>query len=55
MKNELQPMRINEVCDLKVIPKGAKTAGCKWDYKTKCDSRGNVERYKAKLVARGFT
>jgi hypothetical protein len=28
------------------IPKGAKTVGCKWVYKIKCDSRGNIEKYK---------
>ena len=34
---------------------GAKTVGCKWVYKTKCDSKGNVERFKAQLVVKGFT
>ena len=28
---------------------------CKWIFKTKKDSKGNVERYKAHLVAKGFT
>ena len=48
-------MSDNKVWDLREIPKGAKTVGCKWVYKTKRDSRENVERYKARLVAKGFT
>jgi hypothetical protein len=55
MEDELESMRMNKVWDLEVIPQGAKTVGCKWVYKTKRDSRGNVERYKARLVAKGFT
>ena len=34
---------------------GAKSIGCKWIFKTKKDSKGNVERYKARLVGKGFT
>jgi hypothetical protein len=30
---------------LVVIPKGSKTVDCKWVYKTKRDSRGNVAIY----------
>jgi len=51
----MKSMSSNEVWDLEEIPKGAKTVGCKWVYKTKYDSRGNVEKYKARLVAKGFT
>ena len=55
MKDEMTSMSANRVWDLEEIPKGAKTVGCKWIYKTKRDSRGNIERYKARLVAKGFT
>ena len=55
MKDELKSMSINDVWDLVEIPKGAKTVGCKWVYKTKHDSKGNIERFKARLVAKGFT
>ena len=55
MKDEMESMSSNGVWDLEQIPKGAKTVGCKWVYKTKYDSRGNIERFKARLVAKGFT
>ena len=54
-KVEMNSMNTNDVWDLEVIPNGAKTVGCKRVYKTKHDSKGNVERYKARLVAIYFT
>jgi len=54
MEDEMKSLNANKVWDLKIIPKGAKTVGCKWVYKTKLDSQGNIERYKARLVAKGF-
>jgi hypothetical protein len=47
MEDEIKSMSTNKVWDLEIIPKGAKTVGCKWIYKTKYDSQGNVERFKA--------
>jgi hypothetical protein len=55
MEDELKSMDSNDVWDLVEIPNGAKRVGCKWVYKTKYDSKGNVEWFKARLVAKGFT
>lgn len=55
MKDELRSMKINDVWELTLLPKGAKPVGCKWVYKTKLDPKGNIERYKARLVAKGYT
>ena len=55
MEDEMKSMNANKVWDFEIIPKGAKTVGCKWVYKTKLDSQGNIETYKARLVAKGFT
>ena len=43
----MNSMNTNDIWDLEVIPNGSKTVGCKRVYKTKHDSKGNVERYKA--------
>jgi hypothetical protein len=47
MKDEIKSMSTNEVWNLEEIPKGAKTVGCKWVYKTKYDSQGNIDKFKA--------
>ena len=49
MKVEINSMNTKDVWDLDEIPNRAKTVGCKKVYKTKHDSKGNVERYKARL------
>jgi hypothetical protein len=55
MEDELKSMGSNDVRDSIEVPNGAKRVGCKWVYKTKYDSKGNIERFKARLVAKGFT
>jgi hypothetical protein len=43
MEDEMKFMSTNRVWDLEKISKGAKIVGCKWVYKTKCDSKGNIK------------
>jgi hypothetical protein len=45
MEDEMKSMSTNKVWDLKIISKGAKIVGCKWVYKIKYDSQGNIERF----------
>jgi hypothetical protein len=54
MKDEMRSMSTNKVWDLEEILKGAKIVGYKWVYKTKCDSKGNIEIFKTRLVAKDF-
>ena len=44
-----------EVMDYHKMPDGAKPIGCKWVFKVKLNPDGSVERYKARLVAQGFS
>jgi Reverse transcriptase (RNA-dependent DNA polymerase) len=55
MKEEIKSMDQNQVWDLVDLPSGSKKVGCKWIFKIKRDSKGKNERYKARLIAKGFT
>lgn len=55
MEKELKSIRSNQVSNLVELPKECKRVGCKWDFERKCHSDGNIERYKARFVANGFT
>ena len=50
MKDEMNSMASNGVQNLVEFPDGEKAIGCKWVFKTKKDSLGNIEMYKARLV-----
>ena len=55
MNKEIKSMKDNDVRDLIPFPEGVKPIGCKWIFKTKRDSKGDVERNKARLVTKGYT
>jgi hypothetical protein len=54
-EDEMRFMGANHVRKLEKIPKWAKTMGCKWVYKIKHDSKGDIDRFKARLMTKGFT
>ena len=55
MEEEMKSLHDNDVWDLVELPAGRKTVGCKWVFKEKVRADGNVDRYKARLVAQGFS
>lgn len=55
MKEELENLQRNETWDIVPKPKERKIVKCKWIFKRKFDKDGQIERYKARLVARGYT
>uniref|UniRef100_A0A2N9FPW0 Reverse transcriptase Ty1/copia-type domain-containing protein n=1 Tax=Fagus sylvatica TaxID=28930 RepID=A0A2N9FPW0_FAGSY len=55
MANELDALHKTHIWDMTTLPPSKFAVGCKWVYKIKTRADGSVERYKARLVARGFT
>ncbi|WKA13479.1 hypothetical protein VitviT2T_030773 [Vitis vinifera] len=55
MDDEMNSMYMNGVWNLVELPHGCKPVGCKWVFKTKCDSSRQIERYKARLVVKGYS
>lgn len=55
MEEEISALHKNETWDLVPKPKGVKPISSKWVYKVKRKSNGSVDRYKARLVASGFS
>lgn len=56
MKSEFQSLMDMDVFELiPSLPTGANLVGCKWVLVTKKDNNGVITRYKARLVAQGFT
>mgnify|MGYP000544772057 FL=1 len=54
MQEEMDALAENKTWDLVKLPREKNVVGCKWVYKTKHDSDGNVSRHKARLVAKGY-
>ena len=55
MDDEMNSMYMNGVWDLVELPHGCKPVGYKWAFKTKRVSNKRIERYKARLVVKGYS
>ena len=55
MVDEMVDLEKNNTWDLMSLPRGKKTVGCKWVFTIKHRADGTIERYKARLMAKGYT
>jgi hypothetical protein len=55
MLEELGALEKNKTWDLVKLPIGKKVVSCKWVFTVKQTPEGKVERYKARLVSRGYS
>ena len=54
MESEIDVMHENKVWTLVPPPEGIVPIGCKWVFKRKTDADGNIQTYKARIVAKGY-
>jgi hypothetical protein len=54
MDDEIDAIERNNTWELTDLPEGHKTIGVKWVFKTKLTENGEVDKYKACLVVKGY-
>ena len=54
MERELEAFRRLDVLEMCMLPHGTNLISCKWLFITKYNSDGSLNKYKSRLVARGF-
>ena len=55
VQSEMDSIMSNETCEVVDRPYGCKPVGCKWVFKKKMKPDGTVEKYKSRLMAKGYT
>ena len=55
MLEEMRVLHKNQMWELVSQPKGVRPVGCKWIFNLKYKADGTLERYKIRLVAKGYT
>ncbi|CAI7890358.1 unnamed protein product [Closterium sp. NIES-54] len=54
MESELKSIEENDTWELLELPEGRKAITSKWLFKIKSDADGKIERYKSRIVAKGY-
>jgi len=55
MREEMNALERNQTWEIVELPKEKKPVGCKWVYTLKNKVDSSLERYKIRLVAKGYT
>lgn len=55
MQEEMTSLMINDTWELVERPKDCNIVGNKWLFKIKTNEENEIERFKARLVAQGFS
>ncbi|BBH02385.1 hypothetical protein Prudu_012927 [Prunus dulcis] len=55
MHVEMEALNKNATWELVPLPKGKKAVGCRWVFTLKHKADGSIDRYKARLIAKGYT
>lgn len=54
INNEIELIMSNHTWELVNLTLGAKPIGCKWIFKRRLTPDGSINKYKVRLVAKGF-
>ncbi|RVW97655.1 Retrovirus-related Pol polyprotein from transposon TNT 1-94 [Vitis vinifera] len=55
VQEEIQALEKNGTWEISELPEGKRPVGCKWIFTMKHNPDGSINRFKAQLVAKGFT
>jgi len=55
VQSEMDSILSNGIWELTERPYGCKSVGCKWIFKKKLKPDGTIDKYKARVVANGYT
>ena len=55
MNTKMEVLQKNFTWELVPLPEGKKMVGCRWIFTIKLNPDGSINRYKARLVVKGYT